>query len=156
PGPALAERPPAGGDRPRRDRHPARRPPGAGVARHGARERTVARRRGAAARRARPHSLGRVASARRRLGGAPPCPRRSAAHRARGLVLARAAPLAPPPAAVSGPLRAFFATDHDRLDALLRGALAGTGPIDLALFGAFRAGLLRHIGMEEKVLFAVA
>ena len=55
-----------------------------------------------------------------------------------------------------GALQRFFAADHDRLDALLRQALAGTGPIDLAPFGAFRAGLLRHIGMEEKVLFAVA
>jgi hemerythrin HHE cation binding domain-containing protein len=55
-----------------------------------------------------------------------------------------------------GPLHRFFAADHDRLDALLRRALAGTGPIDLEPFGAFRAGLLRHIGMEEKVLFAVA
>jgi hypothetical protein len=55
-----------------------------------------------------------------------------------------------------GPLHRFFAADHDRLDELLRRALAGTGPVDLELFGAFRAGLLRHIGMEEKVLFAVA
>jgi len=55
-----------------------------------------------------------------------------------------------------GPLSRFFADDHDRLDGLLRRATAGEGPIDLALFGAFRAGLLRHIGMEEKVLFAVA
>jgi hypothetical protein len=57
---------------------------------------------------------------------------------------------------VKGPLQAFFAADHDRLDGLLRRAVAGAGPIDLALFGAFRAGLLRHIGMEEKVLFAIA
>lgn len=56
----------------------------------------------------------------------------------------------------AGPLHRFFAADHDRLDALLRRALAGTGPVDPALFGEFRAGLLRHIGMEEKVLFAVA
>jgi len=56
----------------------------------------------------------------------------------------------------AGPLHAFFAADHDRLDGLLRRALAGSGPIELGAFGAFRAGLLRHIGMEEKVLFAVA
>jgi len=56
----------------------------------------------------------------------------------------------------SGPLHRFFSADHDRLDDLLRRATAGAGPIDLALFGAFRAGLLRHIGMEEKALFAVA
>ena len=55
-----------------------------------------------------------------------------------------------------GPLHRFFAADHDRLDGLLRRALAGSGPIELEAFGTFRAGLLRHIGMEEKVLFAVA
>lgn len=55
-----------------------------------------------------------------------------------------------------GPLQRFFAADHRRLDGLLKAALAGPGAIDLASFGAFRAGLLRHIGMEEKVLFAAA
>ena len=61
-----------------------------------------------------------------------------------------------PPAAAQGPLQRFFAADHRRLDELLRRAVAGHGPLDPACFGAFRAGLLRHIGMEEKVLFAVA
>ena len=55
-----------------------------------------------------------------------------------------------------GPLRRFFSADHRRLDGLLRRSIGGLGPIDLALFGAFRAGLLRHIGMEEKVLFTAA
>jgi len=55
-----------------------------------------------------------------------------------------------------GPLHRFFSADHLRLDDLLRRATEGMGPVDLALFGAFRAGLLRHIGMEEKVLFAAA
>lgn len=55
-----------------------------------------------------------------------------------------------------GPLHRFFAADHRRLDDLLGRAAAGTGPIDLESFGAFRAGLLRHIGMEEKVLFTAA
>lgn len=55
-----------------------------------------------------------------------------------------------------GPLHRFFATDHRRLHELLRRAAEGDGPIDLASFGAFRAGILRHIGMEEKVLFAAA
>ena len=55
-----------------------------------------------------------------------------------------------------GPLHRFFAADHRRLDGLLRRALPEPGPLDLAPFSAFRAGLLRHIGMEEKVLFAAA
>jgi len=55
-----------------------------------------------------------------------------------------------------GPLHRFFAADHRRLDDLLRRSVAGTGPVDLEPFEAFRAGILRHIGMEEKVLFTAA
>jgi GMP synthase-like glutamine amidotransferase len=58
--------------------------------------------------------------------------------------------------ATRGPLHRFFARDHRRLDAFLRQAFADDGPPDLAAFGAFRGGLLRHIGMEEKVLFTAA
>ena len=57
---------------------------------------------------------------------------------------------------MSGPLHRFFSADHRRLDALLERSIAGTGPVDLEPFGAFRAGILRHIGMEEKVLFVAA
>ncbi len=55
-----------------------------------------------------------------------------------------------------GPLHRFFAADHHRLDALLRRAVAQVGGVDREPFDAFRAGLLRHIGMEEKVLFPAA
>ena len=55
-----------------------------------------------------------------------------------------------------GPLHRFFSADHRRLDALLRASLAEPDRVDLAPFGEFRAGLLRHIGMEEKVLFVAA
>lgn len=55
-----------------------------------------------------------------------------------------------------GPLHRFFAADHRRLEGLLDRALAGEGSIDLEAFSAFRAGLLRHIGMEEKALFTAA
>jgi len=51
-----------------------------------------------------------------------------------------------------GPLSRFFADDHRRIEALLDRATAGPGPIDPGSFEEFRAGLLRHIGMEEKVL----
>ncbi|HXY40155.1 MAG TPA: hemerythrin domain-containing protein [Vicinamibacteria bacterium] len=57
---------------------------------------------------------------------------------------------------MAGPLHRFFAADHDRLDALLRRAVAQPGGVDREAFDAFRAGLLRHIGMEEKVLFPAA
>lgn len=55
-----------------------------------------------------------------------------------------------------GPVHAFLADDHRRLDALLRRAVADPGAIDAAAFGEFRAGLLRHIAMEEKVLLPEA
>ena len=55
-----------------------------------------------------------------------------------------------------GPISVLLADDHRRLEALLDRATAGSGSIDLALFEQFRAGLLRHIGMEEKVLLPAA
>jgi hypothetical protein len=55
-----------------------------------------------------------------------------------------------------GPLHRFFADDHRRLGALLQRSIAEPGTVDLGLFGEFRAGILRHIGMEEKVLFVAA
>jgi hypothetical protein len=45
----------------------------------------------------------------------------------------------------------FLAGDHRRLDALLANAAA-----DPAAYTEFRLGLLRHIAMEEKVLFPIA
>ena len=52
-----------------------------------------------------------------------------------------------------GPIRSFLADDHERLDVLLRSAVTPSGEIDLASYEEFRAGLLRHIGIEEKILF---
>ena len=51
-----------------------------------------------------------------------------------------------------GPIAAFLAKYHGRLDALLKKATAGDAGIDLEAFGGFREGLLRHIGMEETIL----
>ncbi len=56
----------------------------------------------------------------------------------------------------AGPITDYLTGDHDRLDALLTRALARAGEVDLEPFGAFRAGLLRHIGMEEKILLPAA
>ena len=49
-------------------------------------------------------------------------------------------------------IRSFLERDHARLDQLL--ARAGRDPenIDMEAFGEFRRGLLKHIGMEEKIL----
>lgn len=56
----------------------------------------------------------------------------------------------------SGPLFRFFAEDHRRLDGLLDRATAVPGHVDGVLFEEFREGLLRHIGMEEKLLLPAA
>lgn len=50
-------------------------------------------------------------------------------------------------------LHEFLSADHDRLDALLAAALREDGTVDYPSYAGFRAGLLRHIAIEEKVLF---
>lgn len=55
-----------------------------------------------------------------------------------------------------GPIERFLTEDHHRLDQLLERAAPPDGPIDVEAFAEFREGLLRHIGMEEKVLFRLA
>ena len=54
---------------------------------------------------------------------------------------------------VRGSIQAFLEEDHRRLEDLLRAATAVPGRIDAEAFWAFRTGLLRHIGMEERILF---
>jgi hypothetical protein len=55
-----------------------------------------------------------------------------------------------------GPLSRVLAADHVRLDGLLQRAVADAGAIHLATYAAFRAGLLTHISMEEKILLPAA
>jgi hypothetical protein len=57
---------------------------------------------------------------------------------------------------MSGPLTNFLAGDHTRFDGLLRRAMAAGGAIDRAAYAEFRAGLLRHISLEEKILLPTA
>ena len=52
-----------------------------------------------------------------------------------------------------GPIHALLTADHARLDALFRRAVEHPERVDMQAYAAFRAGLLRHIGMEEKILF---
>jgi hypothetical protein len=49
-----------------------------------------------------------------------------------------------------------LAGDHTRLDGLLRLAMAAADAIDRAAYAEFRAGLLRHISLEEKILLPAA
>jgi hypothetical protein len=53
-------------------------------------------------------------------------------------------------------LRELLERDHARLDQLLTTAQASAPQIDLAAYEEFRAGLLRHIGLEEKILLPTA
>jgi len=45
----------------------------------------------------------------------------------------------------------YLSTDHRRLDALLD--RAENTPLDIDSYKEFRKGLLRHIGIEEKIIF---
>jgi hemerythrin HHE cation binding domain-containing protein len=49
-------------------------------------------------------------------------------------------------------LRELLSQDHERLDALLGAALTGD-TVDEEAYSQFRRGLLRHIGIEERILF---
>jgi hypothetical protein len=57
---------------------------------------------------------------------------------------------------MAGSIHRLLADDHRRLDALLDYATADPERIDRAAYAEFRAGLLKHIGMEEKILLPAA
>ena len=52
----------------------------------------------------------------------------------------------------AGPVGRFLEEDHRRLDALLQSAVTNPDVVAPEAYDQFRAGLLRHIGMEEKVV----
>jgi hypothetical protein len=54
------------------------------------------------------------------------------------------------------PITDFLLEDHRRLEGLLQSAVAHADHVDQGLYDQFRAGLLRHIGMEEKILLPAA
>jgi hypothetical protein len=49
-------------------------------------------------------------------------------------------------------IRSLLERDHQRLDQLLDRASGDLDNIDMEAFGEFRRELLKHIGMEEKIL----
>lgn len=55
-----------------------------------------------------------------------------------------------------GIIHRYLADDHDRLDALLERAISDPENIDISAYAQFRSGLLKHIGMEEKILLPAA
>ena len=54
---------------------------------------------------------------------------------------------------LSGVLYQYLSSDHNRLDRLLERAAARPGAIDMESYSEFRKGLLRHISIEEKIVF---
>lgn len=57
---------------------------------------------------------------------------------------------------MSNSLSAYLLEDHARLESLLQQSVADPARFDRAAFEGFRAGLLRHIGIEEKILLPAA
>ena len=55
-----------------------------------------------------------------------------------------------------GRIHRYLADDHARLDSLLERATLRLGNIEESAYAEFRAGLLKHIAMEEKVLLPAA
>lgn len=53
-------------------------------------------------------------------------------------------------------LHQFFTNDHRRLEAFLKSASEINGDVQIEHYNAFRTGLLKHIKMEEKILFPAA
>jgi len=53
-------------------------------------------------------------------------------------------------------IHSYLAEDHRRLEDALRRATMNLGSIEPNAFAEFRGGLLRHIGMEEKILLPAA
>lgn len=55
-----------------------------------------------------------------------------------------------------GPIHAHLSADHRRLERFFEEATRDPERIDMTPYARFRAGLLRHIGMEEKILIPAA
>jgi hypothetical protein len=57
---------------------------------------------------------------------------------------------------MTGKIYKYLVEDHERLDDALKRAARDPDRIDRTAYAEFREGLLRHIGMEEKILFPSA
>jgi hypothetical protein len=57
---------------------------------------------------------------------------------------------------MTGAIHHYLAEDHRRLEDALQRAMRDSEHIDATAYLEFRGGLLRHIGMEEKILLPAA
>ena len=55
-----------------------------------------------------------------------------------------------------GSIPHVFVNDHRRLDALLQAAVVHAEHVDQCRSTQLRAGLLRHIGIEDKIFLSAA
>lgn len=53
---------------------------------------------------------------------------------------------------MTGMITEYLSGDHERLDQLLHHSLISAGGVDEDSYHQFRQGILRHIGIEEKIL----
>ena len=51
-----------------------------------------------------------------------------------------------------GPMLRFLSEDHHRINELLTRAIGADNQIDTEVYDGFRRALLRHIGIEEKIV----
>jgi hypothetical protein len=58
--------------------------------------------------------------------------------------------------AMNKQLHQFFTNDHRHLEDLLKKATENPADVQMEYYNAFRTGLLKHIKMEEKILFPAA
>lgn len=54
------------------------------------------------------------------------------------------------------PLYNYFTKDHRRIEDLLEKAIENINDVNMEYYHQFRTGLLKHIKMEEKILFPAA
>ncbi|HEU4343981.1 MAG TPA: hemerythrin domain-containing protein [Candidatus Binatia bacterium] len=57
---------------------------------------------------------------------------------------------------MAGKLYRYLADDHTRLEELLQRATSHPNKLEASSYAEFRAGLLKHIAMEEKILLPAA
>jgi len=57
---------------------------------------------------------------------------------------------------MAGLIHSYLANDHRHLEDALQRAVTPGGGIEPQAYSEFRGGLLRHIGMEEKILLPEA
>ena len=57
---------------------------------------------------------------------------------------------------MAGKIYRYLADDHTRLEELLERATSHPNNVEPSTYAEFRAGLLKHIAMEEKILLPAA